>query len=60
MSRWLGEIPAGRRPGYASPVTALWDNDALTLAGMLRGREVSAREVIAAHMGRIEAVDGAV
>ena len=47
-------------PGYASPVTALWDSDAITLAGMLRGREVSAREVIAAHIERIEAVDGAV
>ncbi len=41
-------------------MTALWDNDALTLAGMLRRREVSAREVIAAHIARIEAVDGAV
>ena len=47
-------------PGYARPVTALWDNDAITLAGMLRGHEVSAREVIAAHIDRIEAVDGAV
>ena len=46
--------------GYASPVTALWDSDAITLAGMLRGREVSAREAIAAHIERIEAVDGAV
>ena len=35
-------------------------NDAVTLAGMLRRREVSAREVIAAHIARIEAVDGAV
>jgi amidase len=32
--------------------------DAVTLAGMLRGREVSAREVIAAHAERIEALDG--
>jgi amidase len=60
MSCWLGEVSAGRRAGYASPVTALWDNDAITLAGMLRGREVSAREVIAAHIERIEAVDPAV
>jgi len=59
MSRWLGEVSAGRA-GYARPVTALWDNDAITLAGMLRGHEVSAREVIAAHIDRIEAVDGAV
>jgi amidase len=41
-------------------VEGLWDNDAITLAQMLRGREVSAREVIAAHIERIEAVDGAV
>ncbi|HUL26189.1 MAG TPA: amidase [Streptosporangiaceae bacterium] len=34
--------------------------DAVTLAGMLRRREVSAREVTTAHIGRIEAVDGPV
>jgi amidase len=34
--------------------------DAVTLAGMLRRREVSAREVTAAHIGRVEAVDGSV
>jgi amidase len=33
---------------------------AVTLAGMLRRREVSAREVAAAHIGRIEALDGSV
>ena len=38
----------------------MWEEDAITLAGMLRGREVSTREVIAAHIGRIEAVDTAV
>jgi amidase len=32
--------------------------DAVTLAGMLRRREVSAREVIAAHIERIESLDG--
>ena len=41
-------------------MAALWENDAVTLAGMLRSRDVSAREVIAAHIGRIEATDGAV
>ena len=41
-------------------MAALWENDAVTLAGMLRSRDISAREVIAAHIGRIEAVDGAV
>lgn len=51
---------ARRRAGYAAPVTALWENDAITLAGLLRSRQVSAREVIAAHIERIEAVDGAV
>jgi amidase len=34
--------------------------DAITLAGLLRGREMSAREVVAAHIERIETVDGAV
>ncbi len=34
--------------------------DAITLAGMLRRREVSARAVVAAHIERAEAVDGAV
>jgi amidase len=34
--------------------------DAVTLAGMLRRREVSAREAAAAHIARIEAVDGSV
>jgi amidase len=42
------------------PVTDLCAADAVTLAGMLRRREVSAREVTAAHVQRIEAVDGAV
>jgi len=41
-------------------VTDLCAFDAVTLAGMLRRREVSAREVAAAHIGRIEAVDGSV
>jgi amidase len=41
-------------------VAALWENDAVTLAGMLRSRDVSAREVIAAHIARIEAADGVV
>jgi amidase len=40
------------------PVEDLCANDAVTLAGMLRRREVSAREVIAAHIARIEALDG--
>jgi amidase len=38
----------------------LWDFDAITLAGMLRRTEVSAREVVAAHIERVERVDGAV
>jgi amidase len=41
-------------------VSDLWAFDAVTLAGMLRRREVSAREVAAAHMARIEAADGPV
>src|SRR5262245_16889611 len=39
---------------------AVWEMDAITLAGMLRRRAVSAREVVAGHIGRIEAVDPAV
>jgi amidase len=38
----------------------LWQHDAVALGTMIRAREVSAREVIAAHVARIEAVDGAV
>ncbi len=34
--------------------------DAITLAGLLRRREASAREVIAAHIARIEAADPAI
>jgi amidase len=41
-------------------VADLCGYDAVALAGLLRRREVSAREVIAAHISRIEAVDGAV
>ena len=41
-------------------MTDLCANDALTLASMLRRREVSAREVTAAHIERIEALDGSV
>jgi amidase len=42
------------------PVADLCAYDAVALAGLLRRREVSAREVIAAHIARIEALDGAV
>jgi amidase len=38
----------------------LWAYDAIELAGMLRRRDVSAREVIAAHIDRVEATDGVV
>jgi amidase len=41
-------------------VTDLCAQDAVTLAGMLRRREVSAREVITAHIGRVETADGVV
>jgi amidase len=42
------------------PVTDLCGSDAVALASMLRGREVSAREVVAAHIKRIEEVDAVV
>jgi len=38
-------------------VSDLCAHDAITLAGLLRGRQVSAREVVAAHIERVEAVD---
>ncbi len=41
-------------------MTELCANDALTLAGLLRRREASAREVATAHIDRIEALDGPV
>lgn len=41
-------------------MTDLCAKDAVTLAGMLRRRDVSAREVTAAHIQRIEDTDGAV
>jgi amidase len=41
-------------------MTDLTDSSAVALAGLLRRREVSAREVIAAHIARAEAVDGQV
>jgi amidase len=41
-------------------VADLCASDAVTLAGMLRRREVSAREVVAAHAARIEALDGVI
>jgi amidase len=41
-------------------VSDLCWNDAVTVAGLLRSREVSAREVIAAHIARIEAINPAV
>jgi len=36
-------------------VTNLCDYDAIALAGMLRRREVSASEVVTAHIERVEA-----
>jgi amidase len=44
----------------ADLVTGLCGHDAVSLAGMLRRRDVSAREVAAAHIARTEALDGAV
>jgi amidase len=38
-------------------MTDLCANDAITLARLLRSREVSARDVVAAHIDRVEAVD---
>jgi amidase len=38
-------------------VGELWESSATELAAMIRGREVSSREVIQAHLDRIEAVN---
>ena len=46
-----------RRVIYGGCVTDLCMHDAVAIAGMLRRREVSAREVVAAHIARIEAYD---
>jgi amidase len=42
---------------YGGCVTDLCMEDALAIAGMLRRQEVSAREVVSAHIARIEAFD---
>jgi amidase len=42
------------------PAAELCGHDAITLSSLLRARQVSAREVIAAHIARIEAADPAV
>jgi amidase len=41
-------------------VSELWRNSALELAAMIRDREVSSREVIQAHLERVEAVNSRV
>jgi amidase len=38
-------------------MSELWRKSAVELAGMIRGREVSSREVVQAHLDRIEAVN---
>ena len=38
----------------------LWQHDAATIAAMVRNKDVSAREVVAAHLGRIDEVNGSV
>jgi amidase len=52
--------PQPATPVYGGSVTDLCLLDAITLAGMLRSREVSAREVVSAHIARIEAFDPAI
>ena len=38
-------------------MSELWQKGAVELAGLIRDREVSSREVIQAHLDRIEAVN---
>ena len=47
----------GMTPVYGGSVTDLCMLDAMSVAGMLRRGEVSAREVVQAHIARIEAFD---
>jgi amidase len=50
----------GVKPRELLVVGDLCGHSAIELAGMLRRREVSAREVVLAHIGRIEAFDPAI
>jgi len=53
-------MPEGRSLAgfvYGGWVTDPCMQDAITLAGMLRRRDVSAREVVSAHIARVEAFD---
>jgi amidase len=49
-----------RTPPAAAQGADVCMQDAVTIAGMLRRREVSAREVVSAHIARIEAFDPAI
>src|SRR5690349_24033533 len=50
-------LPRSRTGGGS--VSELWRKGAVELAGMIRDREVSSREVVQAHLDRIEAVNPA-
>jgi amidase len=56
----MTERPVTRDPVTAPAGLELCASDAITLAGLLRAGQVSAREVVTAHIERIEAVDPAV
>src|SRR5689334_9475591 len=47
-------------PSHTAIPTELWRAGAVQLAALIRAREVSSREVVAAHLERIAAVNGAV
>src|SRR5215472_6374127 len=49
--------PARRGGVYGSRVSDVCMQEAVAVAGMLRRREISAREVVSAHIARIEAFD---
>lgn len=56
-----GRLPTPRwLPAYADRVADPCLLDAVALAGLLRRRELSAREVVSAHVARIEAFDPAI
>jgi amidase len=49
--------PASARQGGAAPIEALCDLSAVDLAAKIRRREVSARDVMTAHLARIERIN---
>ncbi|MEZ5124766.1 MAG: amidase [Thermoleophilia bacterium] len=60
--RFTGAHRGGRKPRKMllvnSPDIRLWERSATELAALIAAREVSSREVVAAHLARIDEVNG--